>query len=64
MPHPERWIEWVNQPLSAVELDQIRHSVNRGTPYGSEGWVSPMAAQLGLGASLRARGRPRKEIEI
>jgi len=64
VPRPERWIEWVNQPLSAAELDQIRHSVNRGTPYGSEGWVSRMAAQLGLGASMRPRGRPRKEIEI
>jgi hypothetical protein len=25
-------IEWVNQPLSAAELDQIGHSINRGTP--------------------------------
>jgi putative transposase len=64
VPRPERWIEWVNQPLSAAELDQIRHSVNRGTPCGSAGWVSSMAAQLGLKASLRPRGRPRKEIEI
>jgi REP-associated tyrosine transposase len=64
VPRPERWIEWVNQPLSAAELDQIRHSVNRGTPYGSAGWVSRMAAQLGLKPSLRPRGRPRKEIEI
>ena len=49
VPRPEPWIEWVNQPLSAAELDQIRHSVNRGTPYGSVGWVSCIAAQLGLG---------------
>jgi len=64
VPRPEGWIEWVNQPLSAAELDQIRHSVNRGTPYGSAGWISRMTAQLGLSASLRPRGRPRKEIEI
>jgi putative transposase len=61
---PERWIEWVNQPLSPAVLDQIRHNINRGTPYGSAGWVSRMATQLGLSASLRPRGRPRKEIEI
>ena len=47
VPRRGRWIEWVNQPLSAAELDQVRHSVNRGTPYGSVGWVSRMAAQLG-----------------
>lgn len=64
VPRTRRWIEWVNQPLTATELDQIRHSVNRGTPYGSPGWVSRMAAQLGLSASLRPRGRPRREIEI
>jgi putative transposase len=64
VPRPERWNELVNQPVSAAELNQIRHSVNRGTPYGSEGWVSRMAAQLGLSASLRPRGRPRKEMEI
>ena len=59
-PRPERWIEWVNQPLSAAELDQIRHSVNRGTSYGSAGWISRMAAQLGLSASLRPRGATEK----
>jgi putative transposase len=61
---PEPWIKRVNQPLSSAELEQVRHSANRGTPYGSTGWVSRMAAQLGLSASLRPRGRPRKEIEI
>jgi putative transposase len=30
---PEGWVQWVNQPFSATELDQIRHSVNRGTPF-------------------------------
>jgi len=63
-PRPEPWIESVNQPLSAAELDQIKHSVNRGTPYGLAGWVSRVAAQLGLNASLRPRGRPRKEMEM
>jgi putative transposase len=64
VPRPEPWIEWVNQPLSVAELEKVRQSVNRGTPYGSAGWVSRMAAQLDLSASLRSRGRPRKEIEI
>ena len=64
VPRPERWIEWVNKPLSAAELEQVRHSVNRGTSYGSDDWVSRMAAQLGLSASLTPRGRPRKEIEM
>jgi hypothetical protein len=42
----------------------ICYHVNRRTSYGSAGWVSRMAAQLGLRASLRPRGRPRKEMEM
>ena len=61
---PESWPEWVNQPLATAELEDVRQSVNRGTPFGSSGWVSRMAAELGLTASLRPRGRPRKETEI
>jgi putative transposase len=64
VPRLEPWIEWVNHPLTAAELDQIRHSVNRGTPYDSAGWISRRATQLGLSASLRPRGRPKKRMEI
>ena len=61
---PENWLQWVNQPLAAAELENVRRSVNRGTPYGSAAWVSRIAAELGLTASLRPRGRPRKEMEM
>jgi len=57
---PADWVSWVNQPQTETELESLRHSVNRGTPYGSVDWVQRIAAQLGLGASLRPRGRPRK----
>jgi len=61
---PENWRHWVNQPLTASELEDVRHCVNRGTPFGSVAWVTRMAAELGLTASLRPRGRPRRELEI
>ena len=61
---PENWLQWVNRPLAAAELEDVRQSVNRGTPYGSAAWASRMAAALGLTASLRPRGRPRKEMEM
>jgi putative transposase len=60
----ENWTQWVNQPLTATELDEVRRSVNRGTPYGSAAWVTRIATELRLAASLRPRGRPRKELEI
>jgi len=58
---PEDWASWVNQPLTIGELERVRQSVNRGTPYGSSDWVARTAEQLGLEASLRLIGRPRKK---
>ena len=57
------WVERVNQPMSDVELAAMRHCVNRGAPFGSDGWMRLTAANLGLESSLRPRGRPRKIVE-
>jgi putative transposase len=54
------WVARVNEPLSAAELARIRHSLIRGAPLGTEAWASDTARRLGLEASLRPRGRPRK----
>ena len=59
VPRPVNWVSWVNQPQTDAELEELRHSVNRGTPYGCADWVLRTAIQLGLEASLRPRGRPR-----
>jgi putative transposase len=61
---PENWLRWVNEPLGTAELQEVRQSVNRETPYGSPTWATRMATELGLRASLRPRGSPRKEIEM
>jgi putative transposase len=57
------WIARVNAPESTVELEALRRSVNRGTPFGDEAWVSRTASDLGLEASVRPRGRPRKSMK-
>jgi putative transposase len=58
---PRPWLPWVNQAVTVAELEAVRRSVNRGTPFGDEAWVERMARRLGLEATLRPRGRPRKE---
>ena len=60
VPRNAAWMERVNQPMSEAELAAMRHCVNRGTPYGEEGWIRRTAVDLGLESSLRPRGRPRK----
>lgn len=54
------WLTWVNDDVDEPQLSQIRVSVNRGTPFGSREWVERAAMALGLEASVRPIGRPRK----
>jgi putative transposase len=58
---PRDWIAYVNQPVTAAEMEAVRRCARRGTPYGQETWVQDVAEQLGLQATLRPRGRPKKE---
>ena len=56
-----RWLERVNEPLSAGDIQRLRHSVSRGRPYGGEAWTGETAIRLGLESCLRPQGRPRQE---
>jgi putative transposase len=57
---PSDWNRRVNRALPAGELDACRRCVQRGQPFGSDRWVRYAAKRLGLEATLRPRGRPRK----
>jgi putative transposase len=57
---PRHWRAFVNQPQSEAELQALRHSLARGTPFGSEAWIKNAAKRLGLQTTLHPRGRPRK----
>jgi putative transposase len=58
---PPNWASRVNRAESQRELEALRRCVNRGQPYGSEGWVDRVIKRFGLDSVLRPRGRPRKE---
>ena len=47
---PANWVDWVNGAETASELEALRNSVNRGTPYGTEEWT--MGSQLRSGWNL------------
>ena len=63
VPRVADWLRWVNEPQTEGELEALRESIKRGRPYGSETWQRATADQLGLEASLKPRGRPRKGRE-
>lgn len=62
VPRGGAWLEYVNEPQTASELERRRRSVRRGAPFGGVAWSSATAARLGLESSLRPRGRPRKQV--
>ncbi len=57
---PTDWVAHVNRAQSSAEVEALRRSVRRGSPYGSDGWQARVAKRLGLDFTLRSRGRPRK----
>jgi putative transposase len=60
MERPQNWIELVNAPENASELDDLRSSVQRGRPFGSADWAVVTAKQLGLESTMKSRGRPKR----
>lgn len=58
VPLPEAWTEYVDTPLTDVEIEKIRTSVNRQSPFGSAEWQQQTIARLGLESTVRRRGRP------
>jgi putative transposase len=63
LPQPRNWLSHVQQPLSDAELEALRCSVRKGTPLGGADWMLRTAKRLGLEFTLRARGRPRKNVQ-
>jgi putative transposase len=59
----EWWLQRVNEPLSASDLQRMRLSVERGRPYGDEAWTAATVVRLGLESTIRSRGRPSKRGE-
>jgi putative transposase len=62
VPEPERWIETVNEPETPAEVEALRLSVSRGSPFGHLAWREATARRLGLEYTFRRRGRPKKEV--
>ncbi|MBM4276282.1 MAG: transposase [Deltaproteobacteria bacterium] len=57
---PKDWGDYVNEPVTAKELERIRQSVIRQAPYGNESWRLQLSKDLGLESTIRPIGRPRK----
>jgi putative transposase len=63
IPRPDEWLEWINQPQSDKELEAIKNCLDRGAPFGCDGWVKKTAVEMALESTLRNRGRPRGSMK-
>jgi len=61
VPRPRQWRAFVNKPQTEAEVEAVRRSVRRGTPFGKEQWASQSAARVNINHTLRPRGRPRSK---
>ena len=59
--HAIDWRQLVDKPETEKELEALRRSVNRGTPFGDVSWTRRAANRLHLQSTLRPVGRPRKK---
>ena len=54
------WASFVNRPETEEELEALRRSVARGSPYGEADWQKRTAVRLKLESSLRRAWGPKK----
>lgn len=57
---PDDYLKWINTEEQSKEVEAIRHSVNKGVPYGREQWIDVMVTKYHIETTLRSAGRPRK----
>ena len=57
---PDKWEDFVDIPLTQGEIDKIRLSIKRQTPFGDSEWQKKMCLSFGLQHTMRPRGRPPK----
>jgi putative transposase len=57
---PRNWTALVNEPLGSKEQAQIKTSLKRDRPLGSDAWTLKIAKRMGLQYTLNPRGRPTK----
>jgi putative transposase len=56
MPLPDDWSSYVDTPLTDAEIEKLRNSVNRQTPFGKEDWRDDLYGKMGLESAVRSRG--------
>lgn len=57
---PGNYFQSVNELLKEDYINEVRHSITKGTPFGSDDWTGEMVEKYNLGSTLRGPGRPKR----
>lgn len=60
VPTPQDYAVVLNEPQSKDEVEAMRHSIQRGSPYGSDMWTGRVIKKFKLETTVRPQGRPKK----
>ena len=60
IPEPKDYLLFVNTPQTKEEEENIRVSVVRGKPFGSDAWAVKMIEEFALEAATRDPWRPKR----
>ncbi len=63
IPRSPNWVARVNAALTDGELNSLRRSAQRGTPFGDSTWTESTAQRLDLTSTINPRGRPQIHFE-
>ncbi|KKT92712.1 MAG: hypothetical protein UW94_C0013G0003 [Parcubacteria group bacterium GW2011_GWA2_45_14] len=55
---PPGYLTWLNKPQSEKEEQAIELATQKGSPFGSTGWINRIAKKYHLESTLRFPGRP------
>ncbi len=58
---PESWDTYVDTPLTEKDLEKLRQSIARQSPFGNSDWQVKVSREFGLESTLRPKGRPKRE---
>ncbi len=56
---PRDYRKFIQEPISEDEINMIRNSISKNTPYGNSLWKDRMVDRFKLQATVRERGRPK-----
>lgn len=58
VPRPTPWLRYVNAAVVESELNELRRSIVKEKPFGSDSWAEDICERLGISSKLRPQGRP------